>query len=373
MSGQWQDLGALTGRALGGIVRVTADTHQAISDRVDTALPPGAKVFNRAHAATASAIYDVVEKAHVRTPQALARIGAASGYEPDLDRVLSIANGFHGDLIEADHPSLAVAMSARAQADPTAHIVVFVHGLAEDDNAWSLGGGPSYGERLIADGFAPVFIQYNTGRHISDNGQALSELLDDLVGNWPVPVESISLVGHSMGGLVVRSACHTDLPWTDRVRCVVSLGSPHKGAPLEKTVHVVDWVMRRVPEAEPIGRILASRSAGVKDLRFGSLVEADWRDRDVDAFLDNQCAEVPFLPHATYYWIASAVTDDPEHPIGRMVGDGMVRYPSASAVRGEGLRLGGVNHLRLLNDERAFEALRAWLTGSVSGSATRST
>ncbi len=79
---------------------------------------------------------------------------------------------------------------------------------------------------------------------------------------------------------MARSACHHETPWTSKVVTVVSLGTPHLGAPLEKAVHVIDWVMRRVPESEPIGRVLANRSAeSVKDLRFGSLVEDDWRDQ----------------------------------------------------------------------------------------------
>jgi hypothetical protein len=82
----------------------------------------------------------------------------------------------------------------------------------------------------------------------------------------------------------------------------------------------------------------------------------------VDAFLANRCAEVPFLPHVTYYWVAASLTRDPSHPLGQLVGDGMVRYPSASAVQGEGLRVGGVSHLDLLNDDAVFEALSGWVT-----------
>lgn len=381
MSAQWKDLGALTGKALGGMVRITADTHMAIADRVDAALPAVAKPYHRAHTVTAAAVYGVVEKAHVGAPKAVSRLGSRTGVEPGATRwgrtLQPVVNGFHGDFIAEEHPELALTMSLRVagrDADPavdypdaTGHVVVFVHGLAEDERAWSSKQRPTYGERLIADGLTPVFVRFNSGLHISDNGRALSALLDDLVARWPVPVESVSLVGHSMGGLVSRSACHHETPWTSKVVTVVSLGTPHLGAPLEKAVHVIDWVMRRVPESEPIGRVLANRSAGVKDLRFGSLVEDDWRDQDVDEFLANRCAEVPFLPHTTYYWIASTLTRDPQHPMGRLVGDGMVRYPSASAVQGEGLHLGGVGHLQLLNDETVFEALRGWLAPAQDG------
>ncbi len=54
----------------------------------------------------------------------------------------------------------------------------------------------------------PVYLRYNTGLPVGRNGADLAWLLDDLVAAWPVPVRSIALVGHSMGGLVVRAAFH---------------------------------------------------------------------------------------------------------------------------------------------------------------------
>lgn len=371
---EWKATGDAAGRGLGALVRIVGDTHRAISQRVDAALPESAKPYNAAQARAAEAVYSVVEAAHTRAPRALAHLDYMTSTQPSdtrLGKVLQpVVNGFHGDAIAADHPELAIPMTVRVAgrdavaedfADATGHLVVYVHGLAEDERAWGLRGGEPYGERLRDLGLTPVYVRFNSGLHISDNGRALAALLDDVVAGWPVPVESISLVGHSMGGLIARSACHVGGAWTEAVTNVVTLGSPHLGAPLEKTVHVIDWVMRRIPEAEPLGRILANRSVGVKDLRFGSLVEDDWRDQDMDAFLANRCAEVPFLPKATYYWVAATLTRDPKHPWGRLVGDGMVRYPSASKVEGEGLHLGGVGHLDLLTDDAVCEALREWL------------
>ncbi len=375
MSDEWTSAGALTGRALGGLVRIVGDTHKAIAQRVDAAVPDVARPYHEQHLETAETALQAIEGASVRAPLALSRLGSLSGRQPSQTRIgqvlQPVVNGFHGDLLAEQHAELSLPMTLRVDGrdadlatdfrDATAHMVVFVHGLAEDELAWRRRGESTYGERLTDLGLTPVYVRYNSGLHISDNGRDFSDLMDDLVSRWPVPVESISLVGHSMGGLVARSACHVGKAWTSLVRAVVTLGTPHRGAPLEKAVHVLDVAMRRVPETEPIGRILANRSVGVKDLRFGSLVEEDWRGQEVDEFLRNRCAEVPFLPHATYYWVAATLTRDPDHPMGRLVGDGMVRYPSASAVNGEGLRLGGVGHLDLLNDENVGEALRGWL------------
>src|SRR5207247_2473733 len=121
-------------------------------------------------------------------------------------------------------------------------VVVFLHGLMETEFAWSLGGAETYGARLGRDlGCTPVFVRYNSGRHVSENGRSLDELLEALVAAWPVEVAELALVGHSMGGLVARSAGHQAgerrAEWVDRVRHVVSLGTPHMGAPLAQAVH----------------------------------------------------------------------------------------------------------------------------------------
>ena len=114
-----------------------------------------------------------------------------------------------GDRIERDHAPLALGLDLRVDGEPAGSVAVFAHGLCETDAAWGLGGGPTYGERLREDlGHTPVYARYNTGRHISDNGRALAAALEALVEDWPVPVEELVLVGHSMGGLVARSACH---------------------------------------------------------------------------------------------------------------------------------------------------------------------
>lgn len=164
-----------------------------------------------------------------------------------------------------------------------------------------------------------------------------------------------------MGGLVARSACHlgdvAQASWTPLVHAVVSLGTPHLGAPLEKSAHVADLLLRRLPETEPVGRLLATRSLGIKDLRYGALVEQDWAGHDPDELLRDRCTDVPFLPHAAYHWVAATLTRSPGHPAGRLLGDGMVRPPSAGGVgrsrripfeTDHGAHVGGSGHLDLL-------------------------
>ena len=250
-----------------------------------------------------------------------------------------------------------------------------------DDECWRIfplrGRTPArrmYGERLKDDlGFTPVHVRYNTGRHVSDDGRALAALLDDVVTGWPTAVEEVVLVGHSMGGLVARSACHYGEAgghrWTDAVRRAFCLGSPHLGADAEKGVHVLGHALGRLPETRALADVLNARSVGIKDLRYGSCAEEDWRDRDADEFLRDRCTEVPFLPDAHYCFIGARLATG---PFGELLGDLLVRMPSASgrgAGRGRripfevdnGCELSGVHHLQLLNHPAVYEQLRRWI------------
>jgi pimeloyl-ACP methyl ester carboxylesterase len=211
----------------------------------------------------------------------------------------------------------------------------------------------------------------NTGLHVSVNGRTLAELLEQLHTHWPVPITELVLVGHSMGGLVARSACHYGAEqqhrWADAVSHVVCLGSPHLGADLEKGVSAASWALARFPETHAIATFLNARSDGVKDLRFGACLDEDWHDADPDEFLRDRCHEVPFLPHATYHFVAATVTPP---LLGIVAGDHLVRPQSASG-RGRsrripfeeehGLTLTGLNHLDLLNHPLIYAKLRYWL------------
>ena len=238
-------------------------------------------------------------------------------------------------------------------------MVVFVHGLGESEYAW---GSPSYGERLEEElGLTPVFVRYNTGRHISQNGASLAALLDGL------DAERITLVGHSMGGLVARAACHRGGDWTAKVRLTVSLGTPHAGAPLEQAVHAMSAALHLAPETRPFARFLRRRSAGIRDLRRGSLVDEDWSGRDPDALRAKALREVPLLPNATHAFVAATITRSDKHPLGRLIGDTLVLSPSASGRRlglEHGLALGGTHHLALLNHPEVYTQLCAWLAQS---------
>jgi pimeloyl-ACP methyl ester carboxylesterase len=276
-------------------------------------------------------------------------------------------------------------MTLRREGDPTPRLGIFVHGLCETDDSWRVQPlsaepwpHPPYGSRLGDElGYTPLYLRYNTGLRISDNGRRLSGLIERTVEGWTTDVEEIALVGHSMGGLVARSACHygraDDATWADHVRHVFCLGSPHLGAPLEKAANAAGYALARVPETRPLAEIVNGRSVGIKDLRFGSCVEEDWCDCDPDEFLTDRCNEVPFLDCASYYFVAATLSCDPDAPLGAIIGDLLVRYASASGAGrnrripfelDNGRHLGGVNHFQLLNHPAVYEQIRVWLAGA---------
>lgn len=397
--------GALLGDALGGGVRAIGQVHRAVAARVFDALPPAATPVRAVHHLLTSSTYGTVRLAHLAIPRLGARAAStfagpdrpALGASPPGRLALGALNGLWGDRVERRYAALATPMALstghadvevtprgirRAVPDPAGRLAVFVHGLCETDRSWWLGAerhygdaGVSYGGLLHRDlGVTPLYLRYNSGRCIADNARTLSDLLEELVASWPVPVEEIVLVGHSMGGLVIRGACHSgaeaDRAWTSSVRHVFCLGTPHLGARLEQRVDLATATLGRWPETRPAAHFLDGRSAGVKDLRHGACAEDDAHGHDTSGFVQQRREEVPFLPHASYYFVAATVLRDVDHPAARWVGDLIVHLPSASGhdrdrrlpfPAGNGARLGRLHHLDLLNHPAVYDQLRQWL------------
>jgi pimeloyl-ACP methyl ester carboxylesterase len=377
--------------------------HRAIAARAFAATGPGgvpARVLHdaistRAYAGIGGAFRLIGAAADAGLGRRRVADGRALSSSPRGALVIGAVTGLIGDRLESEGSDLHQPMAARIAGRPvtlepealraaypeaTGRLVVFLHGLMESEFSWRVGAGPdgeTYGTRLRDElGFAPVELRYNTGRHISENGVELADLLGQLVASWPVEVERIALVGHSMGGLVARSACHQAAErgdaWVDRVRQVVSLGSPHMGAPLAQGVHWASAALHAVPETRPLASRLWRRSAGIRDLRQGSLVDADWRDRDPDALRAEACQEVPLLEGATHCFVAATVTGNPRHPVARLVGDYLVLEDSASGrsrarripfEAERGVVIARTHHVALLNHPAVYHRLRSWLAG----------
>jgi pimeloyl-ACP methyl ester carboxylesterase len=229
-----------------------------------------------------------------------------------------------------------------------------------------------------------VYVRYNTGRHISDNGHALAGLLAELVAAWPEEVQDLVLIGHSMGGLVARSALHQACdgtaeaqPWTRLVRDTVTLGSPHLGAPLERGVHKLAVRLARLPETRPLARVLSLRSVGIKDLRHGTLVEDDWSGRDLDGPDPGVRTLVPLQDGARHFVVLATLSPFPDGRLADLFGDLMVSPRSALGDTGADDRLGfptdhvqrvgGLHHFDLLDHPRVYAHIRRWLTDRPEG------
>lgn len=316
------------------------------------------------------------------------------------DLALAAVNGFAGDRLSRSANPLAARMELRhrgrcvpIEREPLTatfpqaarRVVVFVHGLACSESMWRLRsqrhyGRPeqTYGSRLEAElGYTPLYVRYNSGLHIAENGRQLSQLLERIVHEWPVQIDELTLIGHSMGGLVTRSACHAGraqgLRWIGPTRHVVFLGSPHLGAPLEKGVNVVAWCLGWTDVTRPLAVALNRRSAGIKDLRFGSLCDEDWQSTDLDALLSGRTSDIPLLAGANHYFVAATVTRSRLHPLGVAVGDLLVRERSASGRARtrhaqfpleNGRHFAPMSHFDLLNHPDVYHQMRQWLGGA---------
>lgn len=295
-------------------------------------------------------------------------------------------NGIVGDHLVATHNPLAVTMCLRregralvlepgalAKAVPGArrHAVVLVHGLCMADVGWAR-HGHDHGAALARDLDCTVtYLHYNSGLHISTNGRTLAGILDALVRAWPVPLERLTIIAHSMGGLVTRSACHharcTGSSWVERLGEIVFLGTPHLGAPLARGVHWANHALGASPYTAALALLGRVWSAGAADLRQGYLVDEDWSGRDpADPKLPTP-TPVPLPDGVRCYAIAGC-----RERTGRLLGDGLVTVRSALGDASEPRRslaipdgrrwvATGVDHFGLLERGDVYDRVRAWL------------
>ena len=369
------------------VLGTAKDVHTAIASRVygltSLAGQGSTRFADSVHGRVSAAVYGAVGAGLHGATTALREadrrgLGTRLEASPHGRFMVSVVNGLIGDRLSEQGSDLAIELAVRrhgrdvgldapslAAAFPEASedVVVFLHGLSETEDAWRIrrhedeaGVKGSYGRRLAADTtWTPVYLRANTGLPVSENGVALAALLDELVAQWPTDVRRIALVGHSMGGLIMRAACavisDSESRWNTLVTDVVTLGTPHLGAPIERGLYLGTRALGRLPEAAPFGRILEYRSVGILDLRSGL------------------APDIQRLPHATYHLVGATLAASPRHPVSEALGDLLVRYPSAIGRPRRGaemfpgadtLHIKG-DHFDLLNHPRVYDALRGWL------------
>lgn len=299
---------------------------------------------------------------------------SADPVAPWQRQISAIASGFLGDWLEQRGNALAVELQLLHQgrrltttrpevAEPTGTLVVMIHGLTEMETIWDYPGhkGIHYGTGLAPVlGATPLMLRYNTGRPIYRNGEDLSLMLDSLVTHWPVPVQRLVLIGHSMGGLLIRSACHhgelLGHNWIKSLGDCVYLGSPHDGSWLARAAHHGAGLLGKMPRdyLRVVGDFLDLRSEGIRNLTRGEFLQ--------------QAGEMPPLhTGARHYAIAGLLARQPEHPINLLFGDALVHEDSARGAGQPGWQLtdtasfSGIDHIRLTHHPRVYRQLKEWL------------
>ena len=312
---------------------------------------------------------------------AVADGGRGSTESPAGEAVVAALNGAFGERMEAEGNPLATAMHLRhagqplelaALATPRPTLLLQIHGICMHDGQW---GTPGHDPGAIwADGLGAtrLTLRYNSGRHISENGRELAHQLEALLAAWPVPLERLVVVGHSMGGLVARSAFSYLTAWPEDTS-LVTLGSPHHGAPLERLGNLVDSSLSATRYTGPLAALGQTRSAGVTDLRFGNLRDEDWVNRDRFDRGEDPRHPVPLPPGVAVYTVAATLGDGRGGVRDQTVGDGLVPLDSALGRHPtRGLRVptdrqwvaSGMSHFDLLHQPDVTAKVLDWLVAS---------
>ena len=286
----------------------------------------------------------------------------------------AVLNGFVGDWLEKQANPLAMHLQIRHQGQaldpsgpqvdaPRRTLILLVHGLTELETIWDFPSEPGrhYASELAGPLSAtPLCLRYNTGRAIHRNGDDLADTLEQLVSHWPVPVENLILIGHSMGGLLIRAACHSGSErqhgWPALVDACVYLGTPHDGSWLARLARGGAGLLRQMPRdyLRVIGESIDQRSEGIHDLSRGDIV-ADAADAP------------PLLPGARHFAIAGLLAKQRRHPVNALFGDALVQENSARGAGRPGWALTdyacftGVDHIRLTHHEDVCRKLKEWL------------
>ena len=380
--------------AITGITGLVQAMHSSIAEK-PTRL--AGAIVGGAVSGTTSVVYQgirsVTRVVGAGIDLALGAVAPALGHSessPARESVIAVLNGVLGDYLAQSGNPLAVTMHLRREGKPldltperlataihapSSKLLVLVHGLCRNDRRWER-DGHDHGAALARDlSYTTAYLHYNTGLHISTNGHRFAQLLEALVTAWPVPLKEVSILAHSMGGLVARSAHHHGLAanhaWPRKLRKIVFLGTPHHGVPLERAGHRVDVLLEKTPYTAPFALLGKVRSAGITDLRHGYVLEEDWKGHDRFVNRADPRRPLPLPKGVQCYAIAATIGHGPTPLRDRLIGDGLVPVPSALGEhRDSRLKLTfprsrqwtarGTSHFDLLDPGPVYERIRAW-------------
>lgn len=383
-----------------GVARIAEGVHQSVYDSLG--VPGGNKpgqtggltslVYKGVHGVT-RLVGKGVDTLLARVQPALDSSQDAPVGSPQREAILAALNGVMGDYLLKTRSPFAIPMTLRYQGETlnwqalppmleaTGKVLLLIHGLCMNDLQWhtqqdrqAVDHGAALAERL---GYTPVYLRYNTGLHTSQNGHALAALLEQVMIHWPTPIQEITVLAHSMGGLLIRSAFHCaqqeGLHWPARLKNIVFLGTPHHGAPLERAGNWVDTILDSTPYTRPLAKLGHLRSAGITDLRWGNVLDADWQGHDRFARKPDDRQPLPLPEGVACYVVAATTAANRRALADRLIGDGLVPLPSALGQHDDPKRIlvfaktsqwiaYRTSHLALLSSAAVTKKIVQWLT-----------
>jgi pimeloyl-ACP methyl ester carboxylesterase len=386
----------LATQATTGVTHIVEGVHRSVLATIETPNSPTHSITGLVYKSIHGVTYLLgqgIDQVLAGLQPILESTGDTPPGTPQREMVLSALNGVMGDHLVASQNPLAIPMTLRYQGqdlnwqalspmpEATGKLLLLIHGLCLNDRHWHTQNkeqAVDHGEVLAsALNYTPLYLRYNSGLHTSQNGRDLSAQLEQMITYWPTQIEELTVVAHSMGGLLIRSAYHDAklkaLRWPDHLKNIVFLGTPHHGAPLEQAGNWVDVILESTPYTAPFARLGQVRSAGITDLRYGNVVDEDWQGRN-RFHRQPDTREIVSLPEGVACYTAAATTAERRTVLAdRLIGDGLVPLRSALGQHDDerrnlafaqtsqwvGYRM---NHLELLNSPKIAEQIIQWLT-----------
>jgi pimeloyl-ACP methyl ester carboxylesterase len=346
----------LATQATAGVARIAEGVHQSVWRSMGV---PGGKAPGQTRGITGLVYQSVqgitqwvgkgLDAAFAGLQPLLEKIEGEAPETPEREAVLAALNGVLGDRLLASQNPLATPMTLRYQGHalnwqalpsmPGAggKVLLLIHGLCMNDLQWQARHGAqavNHGALLATElGYTPVYLRYNTGLHTSENGHELARQLEQLLAHWPTAPEELTVVAHSMGGLLMRSAVYyarqQGLRWPGLLKNIVFLGTPHHGAPLERAGNWVDVILGSTPYSRPFAKLGQLRSAGITDLRYGHVLDADWQGHDRFRRQPDRRLHLPLPEAVACYSVAATLAARSSLLAQRLTGDGLVPLRSA--------------------------------------------
>ncbi len=389
----------LATQATAGVARMAEGVHQSVWSSMGV---PGGQAPGTTRGLT-GLIYQSVQGvtqwvgkgldvAFARLQPLLERIEGEPPETPEREAVLAALNGVLGDRLLASHNPLATPMTLRYRGhaldwqalpnmpEASGKVLLLIHGLCMNDLQWQTKHQDQvvdHGAALVAAlGYTPVYLRYNTGLHTSQNGHQLASQLEQLLTHWPTPIKELTVVAHSMGGLLTRSAVHyakrNSLRWPGLLKNIVFLGTPHHGAPLEQAGNWIDVILGSTPYSRPFAKLGQLRSAGITDLRYGHVLDVDWQGRDRFQRQPDRRQHLPLPEGVACYTVAATTAAKRSALVDRLLGDGLVPLHSALGRHDEPQRnlvfaaasqsiAYRTNHMALLSSPAVSTQIIQWL------------